>query len=262
MFPSLWIAKTGLDAQQMNMDIISNNLANVSTNGFKKSRPIFEDLIYQNLRDSGSNSSKNTVIPVGLQIGTGVRPLSTEKIFTQGNLLKTDSNKDISINGKGFFQVLLPEGKIAYTRDGSFQINNKGQFVNNNGFVIHSSGGIFIPENATSINIGKDGIITTKFQGSHQNLNSGQLNIVSFMNESGLENLGGNLYQETDASGPAIENIPGTNGLGSLYQGYTETSNVNVAEELINMIRTQRSYEINSKAINISDQMLQKLTQL
>lgn len=260
MISSLWIAKTGLDAQQINMTVISNNLANVSTNGFKRSRVVFEDLIYQNIREAGTNSSAETTLPSGFQLGTGVRPVSTEKIHSQGNLSKTDSPKDIAINGPGFFQVQLPDNNIAYTRDGSFQLDSNGQLVTHSGFPVIPE--INIPPNATNINIARDGVVSVSIQGQTQPTIVGQINIVNFMNNAGLENLGENLYKETQASGEPIDTTPGLNGTGLLYQGYVETSNVNVAEELVNMIQTQRAYEINSKAINTSDQMLQKLSQL
>jgi len=260
MIPSLWIAKTGLDAQQINMNIISNNLANVSTNGFKRSRAVFEDLIYQTIRQSGSNSSINTILPSGFQIGTGVKPVSTERIHSQGNLSKTDSSKDVAINGPGFFQVQLPDGTTAYTRDGSFQLDQNGQLVTSNGFPIVPE--INVPPNSTTINIARDGVVSVTVQGQSQILSLGQFNLVNFINNSGLESMGENLYRETEASGSPIDTNPGLNGTGLLFQGYVETSNVNVAEELVNMIQTQRAYEINSKSINTSDQMLQKLSQL
>ncbi|QTM69219.1 flagellar basal-body rod protein FlgG [Buchnera aphidicola (Hormaphis cornu)] len=260
MFSSLWIAKTGLDAQQTNMNIISNNLANVSTNGFKKSRVVFEDLVYQTIKQPGLQSSQQSTIPSGLQLGTGTRPVATERIYSQGNLIKTDSPKDIAINGQGFFQVQTPDGKIAYTRDGSFQIDQHGQLVTNNGFLVQPD--LHFPSNIININVARDGTITASVQGQSQPIHIGQLNLSNFVNNTGLESLGENLYKETQASGSPIENIPGTEGTGLLCQGYIETSNVNVAEELVNMIHTQRAYEINSKAINASDQMLQKLYQL
>ncbi|QCI21639.1 flagellar basal-body rod protein FlgG [Buchnera aphidicola (Hyadaphis tataricae)] len=260
MIPSLWISKTGLDAQQMNMNVISNNLANVSTNGFKRSRAVFEDLMYQTIRQAGTNSSIDTTLPSGLQLGTGVRPVATEKIHSQGNLSKTDALKDVAINGPGFFQVQLPDGSVAYTRDGSFQIDQNGQLVTNSGFPIVPE--INVPPNASNINIARDGVVSVAVQGQTQPMFLGQLNLINFINNSGLESLGENLYQETQASGTPIDTTPGLNGTGLLYQGYVETSNVNVAEELVNMIQTQRAYEINSKSINTSDQMLQKLSQL
>ncbi|CAL4322901.1 Flagellar basal-body rod protein FlgG [Buchnera aphidicola (Eriosoma lanigerum)] len=260
MIPSLWIAKTGLDAQQINMNVISNNLANVSTNGFKRSHAIFEDLMYQTLRQPGLTSDNNTNIPSGLQLGTGVRPIATERIHTQGNLSKTGSTKDVAINGQGFFQVQLPDGSMAYTRDGSFQIDRNGQLVTNSGFAIQPS--INIPVNAINMNIGRDGYVHVTLQGEVKNTPIGQISLVNFVNSTGLESIGENLYKETNASGNPIESAPGMNGSGSIYQGFVETSNVNVAEELVNMIQTQRAYEINSKAITSSDQMLQKLSQL
>ncbi|MDU1394046.1 MAG: flagellar basal-body rod protein FlgG [Serratia marcescens] len=235
MIPSLWIAKTGLDAQQTNMDVIANNLANVSTNGFKRQRAVFEDLLYQTMRQPGAQSSEQTTLPSGLQIGTGVRPVATERLHSQGNLSQTNNSKDVAIKGQGFFQVMLPDGTQAYTRDGSFQIDQNGQLVTSSGFQVQPA--ITIPANAL-------------------------LTLTTFVNDSGLESVGENLYQETESSGAPNESTPGLNGAGLLYQGYVETSNVNVAEELVNMIQTQRAYEINSKAVSTSDQMLQKLTQL
>ncbi|WP_343191981.1 flagellar basal-body rod protein FlgG [Buchnera aphidicola (Formosaphis micheliae)] len=260
MIPSLWIAKTGLDAQQINMNVISNNLANVNTNGFKRARAIFEDLIYKNMRQPGFNSSDDISLPSGLQLGTGVRPVSTERIHSQGNLSKTDSSKDISINGQGFFQIQLPDGNLAYTRDGSFQINQNGQLVTNSGFPILPN--INILPNTVDLIVSRDGIVSAKIQNQAQPTQIGQLKLVNFINNAGLESIGENLYQETRSSGSPIDSTPGSNGTGLLYQGYVETSNVNVAEELVNMIQTQRAYEINSKAINATDQMLQKLSQL
>ncbi|GAA0476899.1 MULTISPECIES: flagellar basal-body rod protein FlgG [Tatumella] len=260
MIRSLWIAKTGLDAQQTNMDVISNNLANVSTNGFKRSRAVFEDLLYQTLRQPGTQSSEQDTLPSGLQIGTGVRPVTTERLHSQGNLSKTDNAKDIAINGQGYFQVLLPDGSSAYTRDGSFQVDQNGQLVNNAGFQVQP--GITIPANALSITISRDGVVSVTQPGQTQATQVGQLTLNTFVNDAGLESKGENLYQETQASGAPTESTPGQNGAGLLYQGYVETSNVNVAEELVSMIQTQRAYEINSKAISTSDQMLQRLTQL
>ncbi|XRX42815.1 MAG: flagellar basal-body rod protein FlgG [Buchnera aphidicola (Eriosoma harunire)] len=260
MIPSLWIAKTGLDAQQMNMNVISNNLANVSTNGFKKSHAIFEDLMYQTMRQPGFLSSNDMNTPIGFQLGTGVRPIATERIHTQGNLSKTNSSKDVAINGPGFFQVQLPDGSMAYTRDGSFQIDRNGQMITNSGFALHPS--VIIPLNAKKIDIGRNGDISVTLQGDGRSTPVGQINLANFMNYAGLENIGENLYKETNASGVPVDSLPGVNGVGSIYQEFVETSNVNVAEELVNMIQTQRAYEINSKAISSADQMLQKLSQL
>ncbi len=260
MIRSLWISKTGLDAQQTQMDVIANNLANVSTSGFKRSRAVFEDLLYQTMREPGAQSSQQTQLPSGLQIGTGVKPVSTERIFTQGNLQQTSNDKDVAIQGAGFFQVLMPDGTTAYTRDGSFQIDSQGQMVTSSGFVLQPA--ITIPSNAQSISIGRDGTVSVTQPGVSAPVQVGSLQLATFINPAGLKSAGENLYTETASSGTANANTPGTNGAGLLNQGYVETSNVNVVEELVNMIQTQRAYEINSKAITTSDQMLQKLTQL
>ncbi|ARU31694.1 flagellar basal-body rod protein FlgG [Sulfuriferula sp. AH1] len=260
MIRSLWIARTGLDAQQTQMDVISNNLANVSTNGFKSSRAVFEDLLYQTMRQPGAQSSQQTQLPSGLQIGTGVRPVATERLFTQGNLQQTGNDKDVAIQGAGFFQVLLPDGTTAYTRDGSFQVDNQGQLVTSSGYTVQPA--ITIPANAVSLTIAKDGTVSVTQPGVTAPVQVGSLQLATFINPAGLESRGENLYIETAASGSPNTNTPGTNGAGSVNQGYVEASNVNVAVELVNMIQTQRAYEINSKAITTSDQMLQKLTQM
>ncbi len=260
MIRSLWIAKTGLDAQQTQMDVISNNLANVGTTGFKRSRAVFEDLLYQTIRQPGAQSSQQTQLPSGLQLGTGVRPVSTERIHTQGNVQLTGNSKDVAIQGAGFFEVLMPDGSSAFTRDGSFQIDSQGQLVTSSGFVIQPA--MTIPENAQSITIGRDGTVSVQVSGSAAPITVGSLQLTTFINPAGLESKGENLYMETASSGTPNTNTPGTNGAGTLLQNYTETSNVNVVEELVNMIQTQRAYEINSKAISTSDQMLQRLTQL
>lgn len=260
MIRSLWISKTGLEAQQTQMDVISNNLANVSTTGFKRSRAVFEDLLYQNLRQPGAQSSQQSQIPSGLQIGTGVRPVASERIHTQGNLQQTSNKLDVAIQGAGFFQVLMPDGTTAYTRDGSFQTDNQGQLVTANGFVVQPA--ITIPANAISVTIGQDGVISITQPGVSAPVQVGSMQLATFINSSGLESMGQNLYLETASSGTPSTNVPGTNGTGTISQGYVETSNVNVVEELVNMIQTQRAYEINSKAITTSDQMLQKLSQI
>jgi len=260
MIRSLWIAKTGLDAQQTQMDVIANNLANVSTTGFKRSRAVFEDLLYQTLRQPGAQSSQQTQLPSGLQLGTGVRPVATERIHTQGNLQQTGNSKDVAIQGAGVFQVLMPDGTTAYTRDGSFQMDSQGQLVTASGFTVQPA--ITIPNNTQSLTIGRDGVVTVLVAGSATPNQIGTLQLATFVNPTGLESKGENLYTETAASGTPNTNTPGTNGAGLLVQSYIETSNVNVAEELVNMIATQRAYEINSKAISASDQMLQKLTQM
>ncbi|TNH43963.1 flagellar basal-body rod protein FlgG [Photorhabdus luminescens] len=260
MIRSLWIAKTGLDAQQTNMDVIANNLANVSTNGFKRQRAVFEDLLYQNIRQPGAMSSEQTRLPSGLQIGTGVRPVATERIHSQGNLSETNNSHNVAIRGKGFFQVQLPDGTSAYTRDGSFQEDQNGQLTTASGFLIFPT--ITIPDNTTDLDISRDGVVSVKVQGQSALQQVGQLTLTTFINDNGLESIGENLYVETSSSGVPIENTPGINGAGLLNHKYVETSNVNIAEELVNMIQTQRAYEVNSKAISTSDQMLQKLTQL
>lgn len=260
MIRSLWISKTGLEAQQLQMDVIANNLANIGTNGFKRARAVFEDLLYQTLRQPGAQSSQQTQLPSGLQIGTGSRPVATERLFTQGNLQQTGNSRDVAIQGNGFFQVLLPDGTTAYTRDGSFHSDSQGQLVTSSGYVLQPA--ITIPPNALSITIAKDGTVSVTTPGSTAPVQVGSLQLVSFVNPAGLQSFGENLYLQTASSGTPMPNTPGTNGLGLLNQGYVETSNVNVVEELVNMIQTQRAYEINSKAIQTSDQMLQKLAQL
>jgi len=260
MIRSLWIAKTGMDAQQTQIDVISNNLANVSTNGFKRSRAVFEDLLYQTLRQPGSQSSQQTQVPTGLQIGTGVKPVATTRIFTQGNLQQTGNSLDVALNGQGFFQVLMPDGTTAYTRDGSFHVDHNGQLVTSNGYVVQPA--ITIPSTALAVNVAQDGTVSYTVSGTVTPTTAGTLQLANFVNTAGLLAMGQNLYQETAATGSPNTAAPGSNGMGVLNQGYVETSNVNVVEELVNMIQTQRAYEINSKAIQTSDQMLQKLTQL
>jgi flagellar basal-body rod protein FlgG len=260
MIRSLWIAKTGMEAQQTQLDNISHNLANVGTNGFKRGHVVFEDLIYQSLRQAGAASSDQTQLPTGLQMGLGVRPVATSRIFTQGNLQQTSNNLDVAIKGQGFFQVQLPDGTTGYTRDGSFQVDGNGQLVTNNGYVVQP--GITIPPNAQSVTIGADGTVSVALSGQAAPQQVGQLTIASFVNPAGLDPRGQNVWGETAASGAPASGQPGSNGLGALQQGYVETSNVNVVEELVAMIQTQRAYELNSKAIQTSDQMLQRLGQL
>ncbi|MFA5825140.1 MAG: flagellar basal-body rod protein FlgG [Gallionellaceae bacterium] len=260
MIRSLWISKTGLDAQQTQMDVVANNLANVSTNGFKRSRAVFEDLLYQNIRQPGAQSSQQTQIPSGLQIGTGVRPVAAERIHTQGNLAQTGNKLDVAIQGSGFFPVLMPDGTTGYTRDGSFQTDGQGQLVTSSGYVIQPA--MTIPANASSVTIAQDGAVSITQAGSVAPVQIGQMQLATFINPTGLQSNGQNLYLETSSSGAPSTTAPGTNGTGTLGQGFVETSNVNVVEELVNMIQTQRAYEINSKAITTSDQMLQKLSQI
>lgn len=255
MNPSMWIAKTGLDAQQTRMSVISNNLANVNTTGFKRGRAVFQDLLYQNVRQAGAQSSQDTQLPSGLSLGTGVRTVATEKLFTQGNVVQTSNSLDLAIEGRGFFQILLPDGTLAYTRDGSFQLDNNGQMVTSTGYVLQP--GITLPANVLSVNVGEDGVVSVTTQGASAPTQVGTLQLTDFINPAGLQAIGQNLFLETAASGSPQTGTPGLTGLGRLVQGSLETSNVNTVEELVNMIETQRAYEMNSKAISTADQMLQ-----
>lgn len=255
MTAALWVGKTGLDAQQTRMSVIAHNLANVSTTGFKRGRAHFEDLLYQNVRQVGGQTTENTELPSGLMLGTGVRTVSTAKNFTQGNLIQTGNNLDLAINGRGFFQIQLPDGNLAYTRDGSFQINADGQIVTSSGFELQPA--ITIPPNTVSVTVGKDGVVNALVAGQTAPANLGTIQTADFINPAGLQAVGENLFLESAASGaPQVDN-PGNNGLGFLEQGSLETSNVNVVEELVDMIETQRAYEMNSKVISATDQMLQ-----
>jgi flagellar basal-body rod protein FlgG len=255
MNQGLWIAKTGLDAQQTRMAVVSNNLANVNTTGFKQGRAVFEDLLYQNVRQSGGQTSQDTELPSGMHLGTGVRIVATEKLFTQGSVLQTDNALDVAINGRGFFQVEQPDGSLAYSRDGTFQLNDQGELVTASGYRVQP--GITIPDAAQSITIGKDGTVSVRLAGQASTTQVGSLQTVDFINPVGLQPIGENLYIETASSGTAQAGTPGQNGLGSLNQGALEGSNVNVVSELVNMIETQRAYEMNSKAISTNDQMMQ-----
>jgi flagellar basal-body rod protein FlgG len=260
MINSLWISKTGMEAQQMQLDVISNNLANVSTNGFKKSHAVFEDLIYQNLRQVGSNVTEQSTLPTGLQVGLGVRTVATSRTFSQGSLQQSNNNLDVAIQGNGFFQLTMPDGTIGYTRDGAFQLDNAGRLVNSSGLLV--SGGITVPANASNFMVAQNGTVTVTVPPSTVPQTVGTITTASFINPAGLEPKGQNIYAETAASGQPNAGTPSSNGLGSLMQGFVETSNVNVVQELVSMIQTQRAYEMNSKAIQTSDQMLQKLGQL
>jgi len=260
MINSLWISKTGMEAQQMQLDVISNNLANVSTNGFKKAHAVFEDLMYQNLRQVGSNTAEQSTLPTGLQVGLGVRTVSTSRSFTQGSMQQTNNNLDVAIQGNGFFQVTMPDGTTGYTRDGSFQIDSQGRMVNSSGLVVQ--GGITVPANATNVSVATNGTVTASIPGNVSPQTIGTITLASFVNPAGLEPKGQNVFAETAASGQPNAGTAGSNDLGSIMQGFVETSNVNVVQELVSMIQTQRAYEMNSKAIQTSDQMLQKLAQL
>ena len=260
MMRSLWIAKTGMEAQQHQLDNISHNLANVATNGYKRSHAVFEDLIYQNMRQVGANSTEQTTLPTGLQVGLGVRPVATARIYTQGNLQQTSNNLDLAIKGDGFFQIQLPDGTNAYTRDGSFQLSANGQMVTSNGYTLLP--GITIPANAQSLTIGNDGTVSVTLPGQAAAQTVGQLQLANFVNPAGLDPKGQNLFAETASSGTPNTGAPNNNGMGAVQQGFVETSNVNVVEELGQMIQTQRAYELNSNAVQTSDQMLQKLAQI
>ncbi len=260
MINSLQIAKTGMQAQQTQLDVISHNLANVSTAGFKRGTAIFEDLIYQNLRQVGAETAEQAELPTGLQIGLGVRTVATARTYTQGSLQQSNNTLDVAINGDGFFQVEMPDGTTAYTRDGTFKLTSQGQLVTTSGFPV--LGGVTIPAEARSITIGTDGVVSVIVGNNPQPQQAGVIELASFINPAGLEPRGQNLFTQTPASGDPNVGQPGTEGLGPVLQGYLESSNVNVVQELVAMIQTQRAYELNSKAIQTSDQMLQRLSQL
>ncbi len=260
MIRSLWIAKTGMEGQQTKLDAISNNLANVGTNGYKRAGVVFEDLMYQTVRASGAPTGEQGQLPTGLQLGLGVRVAATSRNFGQGALQQTGNSFDLAIKGQGFFQVQLPDGSTGYTRDGAFQVDATGQLVTKEGHVVQP--GITVPGNALSVNIGADGTVTAAMPNQPDPQRLGQLQLASFVNPAGLDPRGGNLYGETAASGGPQAGAPASAAYGSLLQGFVEGSNVNVVEELVSMIATQRAYELNSKAIQTSDQMLQRLAQL
>lgn len=255
--PALWVAKTGLDAQQTRMSVISNNLANVNTTGFKRGQATFQDLMYQNVRQPGAQSSEGTQLPSGLTLGTGVRTVSTQKLFTQGNITETSNPLDMAIDGRGFFMVSKPDGTPAYTRDGSFQLDADGRLVTANGFELQPP--IVVPEDAQSVTIGSDGTVSAQVPGAERPETVGSIQLADFANPAGLQAVGDNLFEETGASGSPLIGTPALTGLGSLLQGSLETSNVNTVEEMVKMIETQRAYEINSKSISTADEMLQTL---
>lgn len=260
MMRSLWISKTGMEGQQAKLDAIANNLANVATNGYKRSGVVFEDLMYQNLRQVGAAADEQNQLPTGLQLGLGVRTVATSRQFTQGSLQQSGNQLDIAVNGTGFLQVTMPDGTTGYTRDGSLQVDSQGRLVTSGGLPI--AGDITVPAEAQNVTISADGIVSAKLPGNPDPQQIGNIELASFINPAGLEPLGQNMYAETVASGAPNNGAPGTGGLGKLMQGYVETSNVNVVQELVTMIQTQRAYEMNSKAIQTSDQMLQRLSQL
>jgi flagellar basal-body rod protein FlgG len=258
MLSSLWIAKTGLDAQQTRMDVISNNLANANTTGFKSSRASFQDLIYQNKGQPGGQTTEQTQSPTGMMLGTGVKIVGTQKIFTQGNPTQTGNSLDLEIGGNGFMQVSMPDGTIAYTRDGSLHPDQNGQLVTADGYPLEPA--ITLPPNVGSITIGTDGTVSVTSNGTTTPTTIGTIQLADFVNPAGLQPMGQNLYLETASSGTAQTGQPGLNGMGTITQGSLESSNVNVVEEMVNMIETQRTYEMNSKSISSTDQMLQDLT--
>jgi flagellar basal-body rod protein FlgG len=257
MSAPLWIAKTGLDAQQTRLAVISNNLANVNTTGFKYSRPVFQDLLYQNVRQVGAQANESNELPSGFMLGTGVRTVATEKIHSQGNLIETNNPFDMAINGRGFFQILRPDGTIGYTRDGSFQINSDGQMVTSGGLLLQPA--ITIPESSSTVNISTDGVVSVTLPSSTTPVQVGTIQTADFINPTGLQPIGENLFVESAASGTPQVGTPGLNGWGSVLQGELESSNVNVVKEMVDMIEAQRAYEVNSKAINTANQMLQYL---
>ncbi|MEL0083983.1 MAG: flagellar basal-body rod protein FlgG [Gammaproteobacteria bacterium] len=257
MNPAMWVAKTGLDAQQNRISVISNNLANVNTTGYKRSRAVFEDLMYQTVRQPGASSSQDSELPSGLMLGTGVRTVATQKIFQQGNTLQTDNSLDLAISGRGFLQVLMPDGETAYTRDGSLMVDADGNLVTASGYELEPS--ITIPSDALSVTIGADGTVTATVPGAAAPTTLGDITLADFINPAGLQPRGENLYVETASSGTPTTGTPGEDGIGSLVQGALEASNVNVAEELVNMIETQRAFESSSKAISSVDEMLRFL---
>lgn len=252
---ALWVGKTGLDAQQTRMSVIANNLANVSTTGFKRGRAAFEDLLYQNVRQVGGQTAQNAELPSGLVLGAGTRVVSTSKLFTQGNIIQTGNNLDLAINGRGFFKINMPDGTAAYTRDGSFQINKDGQIVTSSGYLLQPE--ITLPPGALSVTVSRDGIVSVMTAGEAEPTQAGNLQLADFINPAGLQPIGENLFLQSASSGDPQEGDPGSNGLGLLMQGALETSNVNVVEEMVDMIETQRAYEMNSKVISATDQMLQ-----
>jgi flagellar basal-body rod protein FlgG len=260
MINSLWISKTGMEAQQMQLDVISHNLANVSTTGYKRANAVFEDLMYQNLRQVGSNTTDQSQLPTGLHLGLGVRTVATSRSFAQGTVQQTANPLDVAIQGAGFFQITMPDGTTQYTRDGSFQVDSQGRLVTASGLPVAS--GVTVPANAKNVTIANNGTVTATVPGNVSPQSIGTITLASFLNPAGLEPQGQNLFAESPASGQASTGAPGANGLGMISQGFLETSNVNVVQELISMIQTQRAYEMNSKAIQTSDQMLQKLGQL
>lgn len=260
MIRSLWSAATGMQAQTLNIDVISNNLANVGTSGFKKSRADFQDLLYQTLRSPGVSSSADTQVPTGIQVGLGVRPAATQRMFTQGEFNHTQNELDMAIEGNGFFQVIQPNGEIGYTRSGTFKLDSDGRMVTSDGFPLEPE--VTIPSDATSVSIGTDGTVSVLLAGESQPSEIGTIELASFINPAGLSSIGRNLYMPTASSGDATTGTPGEDNFGTIAQGYLELSNVSVVDEMVNMIVAQRAYETNSKTIQASDEMLQTANNL
>ena len=259
MLPALWVAKTGLSAQDTNLTTISNNLANVSTTGFKRDRAEFQDLLYQIKRQPGAQSTQDSELPTGLQVGTGVRIVGTQKNFTAGSLQTTEQPLDMAIDGRGFFQILQPDGTTSYTRDGTFHLDSNGQIVNASGFALEPA--IVIPNDAQTFTVGNDGTVSVTLPGNAASQVIGNLQTADFINPAGLQAVGNNLFLETAASGAPQVGTPGLAGFGTTLQNTLETSNVSTVEEMVNMITTQRAYEMNSKVISTADQMLSFVTQ-
>lgn len=255
---AMHVAQTGLNAQQTRMQVIANNLANVNTTGFKRDRANFETLLYQNIRPAGSQTSETTQLTSPVAVGTGVRIVNTEKLYAQGNLMTTENALDVAIDGQGFFQVLLPDGRIGYTRDGTFSRNAEGTLTTASGYVIQPE--IQLPTDATSINISADGIVTAQVPGDVEPQEVGQITLANFTNPRGLDPVGENFVVQSVASGEPVVTAPLTEGAGKLVQGALEASNVNVVQELVDMIETQRAYEVNSKSISASDEMMRFLS--
>ncbi|WP_306547009.1 flagellar basal-body rod protein FlgG [Desulfobulbus sp.] len=257
---SLWTSTTGMSAQNLNMDVIANNLANVSTTGFKKSRADFQDLLYQIMKVPGSPTSADTKSPTGIQVGLGVKPAAITKVFTEGDIVQTQNTLDVAIEGAGFFQVNLPDGNTAYTRAGNLKLDGEGRITTSDGYTIEPE--IVIPEDAREVTISETGVVSAILGDETTSTELGNIDLVDFVNDSGLIAIGRNLFRETEASGTALVGTPGTNGIGTLLQGYVENSNVNLVEEMTQMITTQRAYEINSNVITTSDEMMQTVTNM
>lgn len=257
---SLWIASTGMQAQTLNIDVIANNLANVNTTGFKRSRADFQDLLYHTMKSAGSPSSQNSDVPTGIQIGHGTRPAGTQKIFSQGDYQQTQNELDIAIEGDGFFQIIQPNGEVAYSRAGSFKLDSEGRIVTSDGFLMEPE--LAIPSDALSISVGTDGTISVLQAGESEPTEVGAIELVRFINPAGLESIGRNLYLPSKSSGEEITGTPGEDGFGTIAQGYLEMSNVSVVEEMVNMITAQRAYELSSKAVKATDEMLQMANNL